>query len=91
MKMQLSFCRRPAWTQQYQNGIDFHLDWGASQFVSKHVRIGLAGYFFQQLTGDSGPGATLDDLRGRELGVVRRRSTARPPTNSSPVSSAHRP
>jgi hypothetical protein len=54
---------------QYQNGIDFHLDWAASQFVSKNVQIGVAGYFFQQLTGDSGPGAKLGDFRGRVLGI----------------------
>jgi hypothetical protein len=54
---------------QYQNGIDFHVDWGASQFVSKNVQIGLAGYFFQQLTGDSGPGAKLGDFKGRVAGI----------------------
>ena len=25
---------------QYQNGIDFHLDWGASQFIGKNVHVG---------------------------------------------------
>src|SRR5215475_2420806 len=35
---------------QYQNGIDAHLDWAASQFVTKEVQIGLAGSYFQQLT-----------------------------------------
>ena len=54
---------------QYQNGIDFHLEWGASQFVSKNVQIGLVGYYFQQITGDSGPGAKLGDFRGRVLGL----------------------
>jgi hypothetical protein len=54
---------------QYQNGIDFHLDWGASQFVSKNIHIGLAGYFFQQLTGDSGAGAKLGDFKGRVAGI----------------------
>jgi hypothetical protein len=53
---------------QYQNGIDFHLDWGASHFLSKNLQIGMAGYYFQQLTGDSGPGATLGDFKGRVLG-----------------------
>jgi hypothetical protein len=48
---------------QYQNGIDFHVDWGASQFVSWNVQIGLVGYFFQQLTGDTGPGAKLGSFR----------------------------
>ncbi len=54
---------------QYQNGIDFHVDWAASQFVSKSVFIGLAGYYFQQLTADSGPGAVLGDFKGRVLGI----------------------
>ena len=54
---------------QYQNGIDFHLDWGASHFLSKNLQVGMAGYYFQQLTGDSGPGATLGDFKGRVLGI----------------------
>lgn len=54
---------------QYQNGIDFHLDWGASQLVSKTVHVGLAGYYFQQITGDTGAGATLGDFKGRVVGI----------------------
>lgn len=54
---------------QYQNGIDFHLDWGASQFVSKNVHVGVVGYFFQQLTDDSGPGAKLGGFRGQAVGL----------------------
>jgi hypothetical protein len=54
---------------QYQNGIDAHLDWAASQFVSKNVHIGVAGYYFQQITNDSGPGATLGGFRGMAVGL----------------------
>ena len=54
---------------QYQNGIDFHVDWAASQFVSKNMHVGLAGYFFQQLTDDSGPGAKLGGFKGRAIGI----------------------
>jgi hypothetical protein len=54
---------------QYQNGIDFHLDWGASQFISKNVHIGLVGYYFQQITDDSGPGAKLGGFRGQAIGL----------------------
>ena len=54
---------------QYQNGIDFHVDWAASQFVSKNVLAGLGGYYFQQLTGDSGAGARLGEFKGRVLGI----------------------
>jgi hypothetical protein len=53
----------------YQNGIDFHLDWGASQFISKNVQIGLVGYYFQQLTGDSGPGAKLGPFKTSTVGI----------------------
>jgi len=53
----------------YRNGIDWHVDWGASQFLSKQVQIGLVGYVFQQLTGDSGSGANLGDFKSRVAGV----------------------
>jgi hypothetical protein len=53
----------------YQNGIDWHLDWGASHFVTKQMHVGLAGYFYQQITGDSGSGATLGDFKSRVIGV----------------------
>jgi hypothetical protein len=53
----------------YQNGIDWHVDWAASQFLTKQVHIGLVGYYFQQLTGDSGSGATLGAFKSRVAGV----------------------
>ena len=34
---------------QYQSGIDFHFDWGVSQFLSKQVFVGLVGYAYQQI------------------------------------------
>ena len=36
----------------YTNGIDWHLDWGASQFLTKQLQVGLVGYFYDQLTPD---------------------------------------
>jgi hypothetical protein len=54
---------------QYRNGIDWHLDWGVSHFVSKQMHVGLVGYAYQQLTGDSGSGATLGDFKSRVLAV----------------------
>ncbi|MBR0789605.1 transporter [Bradyrhizobium manausense] len=54
---------------QYQNGIDFHVDWAASQFITKTIHVGLAGYYFQQLTDDSGPGAKLGGFRGMSVGI----------------------
>jgi hypothetical protein len=53
----------------YQNGIDWHLDWGASQFISKQVFIGAVGYFYQQLTPDRGQSPLLGDFKSRVIGV----------------------
>lgn len=53
----------------YQNGVDWHLDWGASKFLSKQVHAGLVGYFYQQVTGDSGSGATLGPFKSRVIGI----------------------
>ncbi|MGH8863303.1 MAG: SphA family protein [Burkholderiales bacterium] len=49
----------------YQNGLDGHLDWAASQFLSERLHLGVAGYFYEQLSGDSGTGATLGDFKSK--------------------------
>jgi hypothetical protein len=56
-------------TLQYQNGIDFHVDWGASHFLTKQFMIGVAGYYLKQITGDTGPGATLGGFETRIAGI----------------------
>ncbi len=38
----------------YQNGIDWHLDWGASHFLTKTVFVGAVGYFYDQVSADRG-------------------------------------
>ena len=38
----------------YQNGVDGHIDWAASQFLNEQLHIGLVGYIYYQLSGDSG-------------------------------------
>jgi len=53
----------------YQNGVSVHLDWAASQFLSETTHVGLAGYFYHQLTGDSGAGAVLGDFKSRVSGI----------------------
>jgi hypothetical protein len=53
----------------YQNGIDWHLDWGASKFLSKQFFVGGVGYFYQQLTADRGAPAILGDNKSRVTGV----------------------
>ena len=54
---------------QYRNGIDFHLDWAMSQFVSKSVHVGIVGYVYQQLTGDGGAGANFGDFKGHSVSL----------------------
>jgi hypothetical protein len=53
----------------YRNGVDFHLDWGASQFLSKQVLVGAVGYVYNQLTGDSGAGDHVGPFLSRVVGV----------------------
>jgi hypothetical protein len=54
---------------QYQNGIDFHVDWGASHFVTRQWQLGLVGYYFQQVTDDFGAPASLGGFRSRVAGL----------------------
>jgi hypothetical protein len=49
----------------YQSGVDAHIDWAASQFLSEAWHIGLVGYLYYQLSGDSGEGAVLGDFKAR--------------------------
>lgn len=49
----------------YQNGIDAHLEWSASRFVTDQTHLGLVGYVYHQVTGDSGSGAVLGDFKSR--------------------------
>jgi hypothetical protein len=53
----------------YTSGIDSHLDWGASQFLTKQLQVGLVGYFYEQLTGDSGCAPVLCPFKSRVIGV----------------------
>jgi len=39
---------------QYQNGVDMHFDWGASQFLTKQFQVGLVGYAYDEIGCDSG-------------------------------------
>jgi hypothetical protein len=53
----------------YQNGIDAHLDWAASQFLSETMHVGLVGYIYRQISGDSGSGAKLGPFKSRVVGI----------------------
>jgi hypothetical protein len=53
----------------YTNGIDSHLDLGASKFVTKQLQLGLVGYYYQQLTADSGCAPVLCPFKSRVAGI----------------------
>lgn len=53
----------------YTNGIDWHLDWGASQFMTKQFQVGLVGYFYEQLTPDTGCAPIICPFESRVIGV----------------------
>jgi hypothetical protein len=54
---------------QYQNGIDAHLDWAISPYMNEKFHIGAVGYFYDQISGDSGAGARLGDFKSRVAGI----------------------
>ncbi len=49
----------------YQSGVDFHLDWAASQFLSKQFHVGVVGYVYHQLSCDSGSGNRVGCFKSR--------------------------
>jgi hypothetical protein len=49
----------------YKNGVDSHLDWALSQFLSENWQVGVVGYVYYQLTGDSGSGNKVGAFKSR--------------------------
>jgi len=64
----------------YKNGVDSHLDWAASQFLSENWEIGVAGYLYYQLSADSYPtSGVAGELRAQALGSFKSRVAAAGP------------
>jgi hypothetical protein len=53
----------------YQNGVDWHLDWGASQFLTKEIFVGAVGYFYEQISPDRGCAPQLCPFESGVIGV----------------------
>lgn len=56
----------------YQTGEQVHLDLTVAQHLPLGkgiIGLGASGFYYDQITGDSGPGAALGDFEGRTLGV----------------------
>ncbi len=57
---------------EYQTGSQFHLDFTVAEhlpLLGGVVGVGANGFYYQQITGDSGSGAKLGDFKGRTLGI----------------------
>lgn len=52
----------------YQSGDEFHVDFVLNQFLSESFAVGVNGFFFRQLSGDSGEGAVLGPFKGEASG-----------------------
>lgn len=53
----------------YNTGTEFHLEGSVEKIFSPAFSLGLQGYYFNQVSGDSGAGATLGDFEGEVTGV----------------------
>ncbi len=53
----------------YTSGVDMHLDWGASQFLTKQWQVGLVGYVYDQVTPDRGCAPIICPFESRVAGI----------------------
>ena len=56
----------------YRSGTQFHLDITAAEHLPLFggiIGVGANGFYYQQITGDSGSGAILGDFKGRTVGI----------------------
>jgi hypothetical protein len=53
----------------YRTGTEFHVEWALVEHFSKTFALGVSGYHYDQITGDSGAGATLGGFEGRVTAV----------------------
>ena len=56
----------------YRTGTQFHLDFTVAEhlpLLGGIIGIGANGFYYQQITGDSGSGASLGVFKGRTLGI----------------------
>jgi hypothetical protein len=53
----------------YQTGTEFHVDFTLNQFLSPSFALGIRGYYYDQITDDSGAGALLGDFQSDSFGA----------------------
>jgi hypothetical protein len=53
----------------YQTGAELHFEWALHQHLPSGLYAGATGFVYQQLTGDSGPGAIYGPYIGRAFAI----------------------
>ena len=53
----------------YRTGAEFHADATANYFLAPGFAVGLRGYYYDQVSDDSGSGAALGDFRSSSMGA----------------------
>jgi hypothetical protein len=53
----------------YRTGTELHWEGAVTENFSKQFSAGVAGYFYDQITGDSGPGAKLGSFEGQTAAI----------------------
>lgn len=54
---------------QYKTGDELHLDFNAAKYLPGGVAFGAGGYYYQQITADTGNGALLGPSKGRVVAL----------------------
>ena len=52
----------------YRSGSAIHIDSTLAYYITEKFQVGLSGYYYEQVTGDSGSGATLGNFKGKAYG-----------------------
>jgi hypothetical protein len=53
----------------YTTGTETHYEWAVEKAVTPAIALGFQGYYFDQISGDSGSGARLGPFEGQVLGI----------------------
>jgi len=53
----------------YESGTDMHLEFAGKQYLPSHWSLGVVGYWYEQLTGDSNNPPILGDFKGRAIAL----------------------
>ncbi len=53
----------------YRTGLEIHIDFMVNQFLSETFAVGVHGYGYKQIKGDSGSGAILGDFKSKSYGL----------------------